>query len=86
MGFNFHSQIQTQESSKQKVLIMEYCSGGSLLTLLEEPENAFGLSESEFLIVLHCVGKFQGYSFVKGDGTRSLHIRGTIKMPRTWLL
>ncbi|KAL8179067.1 UNVERIFIED_CONTAM: hypothetical protein K2H54_059161 [Gekko kuhli] len=34
---------------------MEYCSGGSLLTLLEEPENAFGLSESEFLIVLHCV-------------------------------
>lgn len=35
---------------------MEYCSGGSLLSLLEEPENAFGLSEAEFLIVLQCVG------------------------------
>ncbi|XP_044034912.1 inhibitor of nuclear factor kappa-B kinase subunit epsilon [Siniperca chuatsi] len=41
--------------SKQKVLVMEYCSGGSLLTLLEEPENAFGLPETEFLIVLQCV-------------------------------
>uniref|UniRef100_A0A4W5LET4 Inhibitor of nuclear factor kappa B kinase subunit epsilon n=1 Tax=Hucho hucho TaxID=62062 RepID=A0A4W5LET4_9TELE len=41
--------------SKQKVLVMEYCSGGSLLSLLEETENAFGLPEPEFLIVLHCV-------------------------------
>lgn len=40
---------------KQKVLVMEYCSGGSLLNLLEEPEHAFGLPESEFLIVLQCV-------------------------------
>ncbi|XP_041748513.1 inhibitor of nuclear factor kappa-B kinase subunit epsilon-like [Coregonus clupeaformis] len=42
-------------SSKQKVLVMEYCSGGCLLSLLEEPENAFGLPEPEFLIVLQCV-------------------------------
>lgn len=35
---------------------MEYCSGGSLLSLLEEPENAFGLPEPEFLTVLQCVG------------------------------
>uniref|UniRef100_W5N321 Inhibitor of nuclear factor kappa B kinase subunit epsilon n=1 Tax=Lepisosteus oculatus TaxID=7918 RepID=W5N321_LEPOC len=42
-------------NSKQKVLVMEYCSGGSLLNLLEEPENAFGLPETEFLIVLQCV-------------------------------
>ncbi|KAH0618893.1 hypothetical protein JD844_018418 [Phrynosoma platyrhinos] len=47
--------VEEIEISKQKVLVMEYCSGGSLLCLLEEPENAFGLSESEFLIVLHCV-------------------------------
>ncbi|XP_031423695.1 inhibitor of nuclear factor kappa-B kinase subunit epsilon isoform X2 [Clupea harengus] len=40
---------------KQKVLVMEYCSGGSLLNLLEEPENAFGLPEAEFLVVLQCV-------------------------------
>uniref|UniRef100_A0A670I9F4 Protein kinase domain-containing protein n=1 Tax=Podarcis muralis TaxID=64176 RepID=A0A670I9F4_PODMU len=49
--------VEEIESCKQKVLVMEYCSGGSLLSLLEDPENAFGLSESEFLIVLHCVGK-----------------------------
>lgn len=46
-----------QANPKQKVLVMEYCSGGSLLNLLEEPENAFGLPESEFLIVMQCVGK-----------------------------
>ncbi|XP_042180190.1 inhibitor of nuclear factor kappa-B kinase subunit epsilon-like [Oncorhynchus tshawytscha] len=40
--------------SKQRVLVMEYCSGGSLLV---EPENAFGLPEPELLIVLHCVGQ-----------------------------
>lgn len=43
---------------------MEYCSGGSLLTLLEEPENAFGLPETEFLTVLQCVGGFiSGFFF-----------------------
>ena len=46
-----------QLASKQKVLVMEYCSGGSLLSLLEEPENAFGLPETEFRIVLQCVGQ-----------------------------
>ncbi|KAF5899467.1 inhibitor of nuclear factor kappa-B kinase subunit epsilon, partial [Clarias magur] len=46
---------ELQSNPKQKVLVMEYCSGGSLLNLLEEPENAFGLPESEFMIVLHCV-------------------------------
>ncbi|KAM4795758.1 inhibitor of nuclear factor kappa-B kinase subunit epsilon [Rhinophrynus dorsalis] len=47
--------VEETGNSKQKVLIMEYCSSGSLLSVLEEPENAFGLSESEFLIVLQCV-------------------------------
>uniref|UniRef100_A0A8C9QPD9 Inhibitor of nuclear factor kappa B kinase subunit epsilon n=1 Tax=Scleropages formosus TaxID=113540 RepID=A0A8C9QPD9_SCLFO len=41
--------------TSKKVLVMEFCSGGSLLSQLEEPENAFGLPESEFLIVLQCV-------------------------------
>ncbi|XP_066528016.1 inhibitor of nuclear factor kappa-B kinase subunit epsilon isoform X2 [Hoplias malabaricus] len=39
----------------QKVLVVEYCSGGSLLNMLEDPENAFGVPESEFLVVLRCV-------------------------------
>ncbi|XP_061218836.1 inhibitor of nuclear factor kappa-B kinase subunit epsilon isoform X1 [Neopsephotus bourkii] len=47
--------VEETGSSKQKVLVMEYCSGGSLLSVLEEPENTFGLAESEFLIVLQCV-------------------------------
>ncbi|KAI1231047.1 hypothetical protein IHE44_0008492 [Lamprotornis superbus] len=48
--------VPLQGSSKQKVLVMEYCSSGSLLSVLEDPANAFGLAESEFLIVLQCVG------------------------------
>lgn len=47
---------QMHHNAKQKVLVMEFCSGGSLLGLLEEPVNAFGLPESEFLIMLQCVG------------------------------
>ncbi|KAM3933265.1 inhibitor of nuclear factor kappa-B kinase subunit epsilon [Leptodactylus fuscus] len=47
--------VEETGSPKQKVLVMEYCSSGSLLSVLEEPENAFGLSESEFLIVVQCV-------------------------------
>ncbi|MGH0190732.1 UNVERIFIED_CONTAM: hypothetical protein FKN15_050329 [Acipenser sinensis] len=45
----------THVNNKQKVLVMEFCSGGSLLNQLEDPEHAFGLPESEFLIVLQCV-------------------------------
>nr|XP_046240121.1 inhibitor of nuclear factor kappa-B kinase subunit epsilon [Scatophagus argus]XP_046240122.1 inhibitor of nuclear factor kappa-B kinase subunit epsilon [Scatophagus argus] len=52
--------------TKQKVLVMEYCSGGSLLSLLEEPENAFGLPETEFLTVLQCV--VQGMNHLRENG------------------
>uniref|UniRef100_G3N5B9 Inhibitor of nuclear factor kappa B kinase subunit epsilon n=1 Tax=Gasterosteus aculeatus aculeatus TaxID=481459 RepID=G3N5B9_GASAC len=52
--------------SKQNVLVMEYCSGGSLLSLLEESENAFGLPETEFLIVLQCV--VQGMNHLRENG------------------
>lgn len=52
--------------TKQKVLVMEYCSGGSLLSLLEEPENAFGLAETEFLTVLQCV--VQGMNHLRENG------------------
>ncbi|KFO78370.1 Inhibitor of nuclear factor kappa-B kinase subunit epsilon, partial [Cuculus canorus] len=47
--------VEETGSSKQKVLVMEYCSSGSLLNVLEDPANAFGLAESEFLIVLQSV-------------------------------
>ncbi|KAI6072692.1 Inhibitor of nuclear factor kappa-B kinase subunit epsilon isoform X3 [Aix galericulata] len=47
--------VEETGSSKQKVLVMEYCSSGSLLNVLEDPANAFGLAEPEFLVVLQCV-------------------------------
>ncbi|XP_074523004.1 inhibitor of nuclear factor kappa-B kinase subunit epsilon [Halichoeres trimaculatus] len=52
--------------TKQKVLVMEFCSGGSLLSLLEEPENSFGLPETEFLTVLQCV--VQGMNHLRENG------------------
>ncbi|KAJ6659834.1 hypothetical protein lerEdw1_018289, partial [Lerista edwardsae] len=50
-----HQNIVKLFAVEEIVLVMECCSDGSLLSLLEEPENAFGLSESEFLTVLRCV-------------------------------
>ncbi|XP_008983811.2 inhibitor of nuclear factor kappa-B kinase subunit epsilon isoform X1 [Callithrix jacchus] len=47
--------VEETGGSRQKVLVMEYCSSGSLLSMLESPENAFGLPEDEFLVVLRCV-------------------------------
>ncbi|XP_037680799.1 inhibitor of nuclear factor kappa-B kinase subunit epsilon isoform X4 [Choloepus didactylus] len=49
------SHAHQQGPGRQKVLVMEYCSSGSLLSVLESPEHAFGLPEDEFLVVLHCV-------------------------------
>jgi hypothetical protein len=36
---------------------MEYCNGGSLATLIEEPENMYGLQQEEFLLVLKHISK-----------------------------
>ncbi|XP_069401367.1 inhibitor of nuclear factor kappa-B kinase subunit epsilon isoform X4 [Ovis canadensis] len=47
--------VEETGAGRQKVLVMEYCSSGSLLSVLESPENAFGLPEDEFLVVLRCV-------------------------------
>ncbi|XP_044937054.1 inhibitor of nuclear factor kappa-B kinase subunit epsilon isoform X4 [Mustela putorius furo] len=49
--------VEETGGSRQKVLVMEYCSSGSLLSVLESPENAFGLPEEEFLVVLRCVAR-----------------------------
>ncbi|XP_069760342.1 serine/threonine-protein kinase TBK1 [Narcine bancroftii] len=47
--------VEEENTSRNKVLVMEFCSCGSLYTVLEETGNAFGLPESEFLIVLRDV-------------------------------
>uniref|UniRef100_A0A8C4LHL2 Serine/threonine-protein kinase TBK1 n=1 Tax=Equus asinus asinus TaxID=83772 RepID=A0A8C4LHL2_EQUAS len=47
--------IEEETTTRHKVLVMEFCPCGSLYTVLEEPSNAYGLPESEFLIVLRDV-------------------------------
>ena len=37
---------------------MDLCTGGSLFNILDNPENAYGLNETEFLCVLRDVGQF----------------------------
>jgi len=37
---------------------MDLCTGGSLFNILDDPKNAYGLDETEFLCVLHDVGQF----------------------------
>lgn len=36
-----------------KVMIMELCTGNSLSKVLQDPQNDFGLTDSEFLLVLN---------------------------------
>ena len=45
-----------KSQSKEKVMVMELCQGGSLYSLLEEPENHFGVPEDEFLTILKDIG------------------------------
>ncbi|XP_057364029.1 inhibitor of nuclear factor kappa-B kinase subunit epsilon isoform X4 [Manis pentadactyla] len=52
--------VEETGNSRQKVLVMEYCSSGSLLSVLESPEHSFGLPEEEFLVVLRCVENPRG--------------------------
>lgn len=44
--------IESELETQFKILVMELCTGGSLFTILDDPENTFGLCEDEFLLVL----------------------------------
>lgn len=41
-----------ETSNGDKVLIMELCTGNSLAKVLNDPENDYGLNDTEFLLVL----------------------------------
>ena len=41
-----------QQEGHGKVIVMELCTGGSLFNMLDDPENAYGLDEKEFFLVL----------------------------------
>jgi len=40
-----------------RVLVMDLCTGGSLFNILDDPENAYGLDETEFIYVVRDVGQ-----------------------------
>lgn len=44
--------IEDDQEGRGKVIVMELCTGGSLFNILDDPENTYGLSEREFLLVL----------------------------------
>lgn len=44
--------IEEEDETKNNVLVMELCTGGSLFNILDDPVNGFGLEEREFLLVL----------------------------------
>ncbi|XP_031846749.1 I-kappaB kinase epsilon [Nomia melanderi] len=44
--------IEEEQDGRGTVIVMELCTGGSLFNILDDPENTFGLAESEFLLVL----------------------------------
>ncbi len=46
---------ESHSQTKSPVLVMELCTGGSLFTIIDQPQNAFGIPEEEFLHVLHDV-------------------------------
>ncbi|XP_062522503.1 serine/threonine-protein kinase TBK1-like [Corticium candelabrum] len=41
--------IEQEMSTRNDVIVMELCAGGSLYNVLEKPENYYGLEESEYL-------------------------------------
>ena len=47
----------SQRTHQQQVIVMELCTGGSLYEVIDSPENAYGLGESEFKQVIYDVGE-----------------------------
>lgn len=58
--------IEEESVSHVKVIIMELCTGGSLLSLLDEPGNSFGFEEKEFFTVLYDVAS--GLKYLRESG------------------
>lgn len=58
--------IHWQFQAKRIVLVMEYCEGGSLYHMLDQPQYQFGLPEDLFLLVLFHVGRLTKKLFGEG--------------------
>ena len=53
-----------QGGTNHEVLVMEYCSGGSLYNMLEQPHYAYGFPEEEFLLFLSHTSRYICFSRV----------------------
>nr|CAB3266853.1 IKK-epsilon IkappaB kinase [Phallusia mammillata] len=60
--------IEEESSTKQDVIVMELCTAGSLFSMLDDPENMYGLHESEFKRVLQHITA----------GMKHLHDKGIV--------
>ncbi|WAR25921.1 TBK1-like protein [Mya arenaria] len=58
--------LETETSTGNEVLVMEYCSGGSLYSMLEQPQYAYGFPETEFLLFLKHIANGMQYLRMKG--------------------
>ncbi|KAJ8302294.1 hypothetical protein KUTeg_021281 [Tegillarca granosa] len=53
--------IEREIKTGNQVLIMEFCSGGSLYSMLDQSKYAYGFPEEEFLIVLNDIAEGMKY-------------------------
>ncbi|XP_033744503.1 serine/threonine-protein kinase TBK1-like [Pecten maximus] len=58
--------LEQEIGTGNKVIIMELSTCGSLYNMLDDPKNAYGLEETEFLLVLNHVAKGMKYLHEKG--------------------
>lgn len=73
--------IEDDQISKQPVIVMELCTGGSLYSHLDTPENLYGLKEKEFICVLRDVSA--GMKHLRDKGIIHRDIKpGNIMMVR----
>ncbi|XP_006825370.2 serine/threonine-protein kinase TBK1-like [Saccoglossus kowalevskii] len=73
--------IEEEQSSRQKVIVMELCEG-SLYTMLDEPQNAYGLTEMEFKSVLKDVAAGMNHLREKNVVHRDLKPGNIMKVKR----
>ncbi|OWF42806.1 serine/threonine-protein kinase TBK1-like [Mizuhopecten yessoensis] len=58
--------LEQEIGTGNKVIVMELSTCGSLYNMLDDPKNAYGLEETEFLLVLKHVAKGMKYLHEKG--------------------
>ncbi|XP_071784417.1 serine/threonine-protein kinase TBK1-like isoform X3 [Asterias amurensis] len=64
--------IEEDQISKERVIVMELCTGGSLFSVLDRPENSFGVPEEEFLIIIRDISNGMKHLQDKGIVHRDL--------------